>query len=268
MIPAPHPDDAFAYITERLRENPNGYLHQGRMYDVWLPSIVGKYLQAAGHQFPQADLKNDERFEGVWRAFYDAAWRLCCMSILRPTVVWSRYTQVGTPAAGDGYSYTSSGRSWLQSSELLFIPADPGRYLSLLSKEVGRLGKGFAQRAREAAACHQAINYLACCAMSGAAAESALLAVAIAKTGDESKVLKEYAKPNGRRYLAELVFGRQPSTLHQRFVSSAFQLLAYWRDEAAHGQASQISELDAYYSLTALVRLAQFLHSEWGDLTK
>ena len=127
--------------------------------------------------------------------------------------------------------------------ELTYIPADPSRYVSLLSKEISRLGLGFAQRAREAAACHQAGNYIAGCAMCGAAAESALLAVAIAKVGDEAKVLKQYARTNGRLALIKTVFGKKPDNLQQRFMQSAVHLLLYWRDESAHGRTSGISNL-------------------------
>ena len=102
------------------------------------------------------------------------------------------------PAAGNGYSYTSHGLVWIKTSDLLFVPSDPARYLALLSKEAERLGEGFAQLAREAAACHQTGNHLACCAMCGAAAESAILQTAIAKVGDEDKVLEQYLTSNGR----------------------------------------------------------------------
>jgi hypothetical protein len=58
----------------------------------------------------------------------------------------------------------------------------------VLQPFIGRFGDGFAQRAAEASRCHRTTNYLACCVMAGAAAESILLAVAIAKmAGDEGK---------------------------------------------------------------------------------
>ena len=172
------------------------------------------------------------------------------------------------PAAGDGYSYTSQGRAWLKTSDLMFVPADPGRYLTVLSREADRLGPGFARRAHEAASCHQTGNNLACCAMCGAAAESAILQAAVAKLGDENKVLKKYVEPTGRRQVMELVFGAKPSNLEERFINSAFSLLAHWRDETAHGQISTVSEIEAYHSLTTLVRFAQFLFTNWDSLMK
>ncbi|WP_423963503.1 hypothetical protein [Candidatus Binatus sp.] len=270
MIPAPNPDDAFAFLVERLREAPERFQNQAgtAMYDIWMPHVIQNYLQAKGLKLSSGDFKFDPQLEGVSRAFYDAAWWLCRMGVLRPTVTWTAFTGIGQPAAGDGYSFTSSGRAWVTSSELTYIPADPSRYVSLLSKEISRLGLGFAQRAREAAACHQAGNYIAGCAMCGAAAESALLAVAIAKVGDEAKVLKQYARTNGRLALIKTVFGKKPDNLQQRFMQSAVHLLLYWRDESAHGRTSGISELETYHALTLLLRLAGYFFDEWNRLTK
>jgi hypothetical protein len=230
---------------------------------------VWQYLLTVGYPpNRQGEFQQDSQLEDIWRAFYDAAWRLCRLGILRLTVSWARYTGVGMPAAGNGYSYTSHGLLWLRTSDLLFVPSDPARYLALLSKEAERLGGGFAQRAREAAACHQTGNHLACCAMCGAAAESAILQTAIAKVGDEDKVLEEYLTSNGRRRVMEVIFSASPSKLQEKFISSAANLLFYWRDETAHGQISTVSEIEAFHSLTTLVRFAQFLFGNWESLTK
>jgi hypothetical protein len=172
------------------------------------------------------------------------------------------------PAAGNGYSYTAQARAWLETSDLLFVPSDPARYVALLSRETDRLGPGFAQRAREAAACHQTGNYLACCAMCGAAAESGILQTAITKVGNEEKVLQVYVRPNGRRQVLEMIFGKSPSKLEEKFINSAVSLLFYWRDETAHGQLSTVSEIEAFHSLTMLVRFAQFLFQNWESFTK
>jgi hypothetical protein len=101
--------------------------------------------------------------------------------------------------------------------------------------------------------------------MCGAAAESAILQTAIAKTGDEKKVLDVYVKPNGRRRVMEMIFGASPSKLEDKFINSATSLLFYWRDETAHGSISTVSEIEAFHSLTMLVRLAQFLFQMGGN---
>ncbi len=263
-----HADEALAFIVQNLKHNPDAYRDSGGdAYDVWLPTAVWQFL--VSREYPrirQAEYRMDQNLKGVWRAFYDACWRLCRMGVFRPSASWSAVYRQGS-ATEDGYSYTEQGREWLKSSDMILIPSDPARYTNLLAKEAVLLGTGFLQRAREAASCHQTQNYLACCAMCGAAAESTVLAAAVAKLGDEARVLREYARPNGRRKVLKMIFGSEPSELNRGFVSSAFNLLAYWRDEAAHGQVSSITELDAFHALTTLLRLAQFVFSNWAALT-
>jgi hypothetical protein len=74
MFPAPHVDDAFVFVVEKLRSDPNGYIdpNSGR-YDVWLPGLVWKYLLTAGYpQQHQIEYQEDSELKDIWRAFYDA----------------------------------------------------------------------------------------------------------------------------------------------------------------------------------------------------
>jgi hypothetical protein len=103
--------------------------------------------------------------------------------------------------------------------------------------------------------------------MCGAAAESVLLAIAIAKAGDRDRVLAEYKASTGRRRILNTVIGQAPQELARPF-ESMMGLLSYWRDDAAHGLDSTITELEAHEALTRLVRLAQFASDRWEDLTK
>ena len=57
--------------------------------------------------------------------------------------------------------------------------------------------------------CYTAGAYQACCAMVGAATESALLRVAIEKDGDEEAVIREYRSASGRRKLENLAPARR-----------------------------------------------------------
>ena len=100
--------------------------------------------------------------------------------------------------------------------------------------------------------------------MCGAAAESAILQTAIAKVGDEDKVLEQYLTSNGRGRVMEMIFGASPSKLQEKFISSAANLLFYWRDETAHGQISTVSEIEAFHSLTTLFGSPSFF-SEIGN---
>jgi hypothetical protein len=128
-----------------------------------------------------------------------------------------------------------------------------------------RYGPGFVQRANEAIRCHRAGLYLATCVMAGAAAESILLAVAIAKVGDEANVLKEYSSGRGR--VTKSVTTGLPEPLARAFTSALY-VLHFWRDDASHGKATTISEVEAYVSLMQLLRLAQFCSDRWAELTK
>jgi hypothetical protein len=167
--------------------------------------------------------------------------------------------------SGDGYSITEFGRDWLANPERR-VAGDPSRMSEIFASFEKFYGPGFAQRANEAIRCHRTGNYLATCVMAGAAAESILLAIAVAKTGDEPKVLKDYASAGGRGRVTKLVVTGLSGSV-QRTFEAALQVLHYWRDDAAHGMATTIIEVEAYASLTQLLRLAQFCSDRWAELT-
>jgi hypothetical protein len=102
--------------------------------------------------------------------------------------------------------------------------------------------------------------------MCGAAAESILLALAIAKTGDEAEVLKTYNSRSGRSSLVRILTGQVAEPVRRRFTTYS-ELLNYWRDDAAHGVASDMSDAHAEESLATLLRLAQFSADHLSDLT-
>lgn len=102
--------------------------------------------------------------------------------------------------------------------------------------------------------------------MCGAAAESIVLAIAIAKTGDEGAVLKTYLAAHGRKRTIDGIIHGARTGIADAF-KAATDLLSYWRDEAAHGTASDISEIEAHTALGRLVRFAQFASDNWTELT-
>ena len=147
--------------------------------------------------------------------FFDAAWYLCRIGVLRPGPAAPSGGLLGG-ATGDGYTVTEHGKTWLASHKDR-PPADPSRLAQILQPFGAGFGPGYLQRTEEASACYRTMNYLACCAMAGAAAESILLAVAIAKTGDEDKMLKTYRAAGGRRDLTRLVAASVAPTVATRF---------------------------------------------------
>ena len=129
-----------------------------------------------------------------------------------------------------------------------------------------RFGGGYAQRATEAVKTYRTGNYLAACVMSGAAAESILLALATTKIGDEAKVLVEYNTTGGRRRLTKRVSNNVSSALATQ-LEAALQPLGHRHDGAGHATMTTVSEVEALIGLTDLLRLAQFVHDHWAELT-
>ena len=162
----------------------------------------------------------------------------------------------------DVYCLTAAGIAWLKTAPSSYFPTAAGRYAQALRNYQGKFGDGFLQRAHEAAKCYQSAAWLACCAMCGAAAESALLAVAIRKVGNDQPAMRKYSDRDGRREIARLIFETATTQLRNQF-DAAFNILSYWRDDAAHGRASTISELEAYDAFGRLLRLAAFASDNW-----
>ncbi len=136
----------------------------------------------------------------------------------------------------------------------------------MVAKFQDKLGKGHLQRSQEAVRCHFAGAYLACCAMAGAAAESIMLALAVAKSGDEAGTLRDYRAARGRSKIESIIVQGQNEVLRRTFLNLT-DLVKYWRDEASHGLWSEMSEFEAYEALARLLRLAHFARDHWDTLT-
>jgi hypothetical protein len=176
-------------------------------------------------------------------------------------------SSLGYGFQGDGFSLTEFGRGWVQTAAQ-HPPSDPSRFSEVLQLFIGRFGEGFAQRAEEASRYYRTTNYLACRVMAGAAAESILLAVAIAKmAGDEAKVLKEYRGAHGRKKITDRVTDGLRQGLAEQFVMAAADILKFWRDEVAHGTRATITAVEAQFCLAHLLRFAQLATDNWGTLT-
>jgi hypothetical protein len=258
-------DDAMAFLVDYVKQpRPStGYSSFG--YDVYLPNVVATYvieIERSTEHFSM--IYNGARSKQLSPLFYEAAWELSRRGILRPGV-----RQFGGQPDGssEGYSLTTRGRDWLQNvAGDVLVLLEPTRLGQTFQSLAGRLGPGFLQRANEASRCHAFGLNLACCAMCGAAAESILLAIAIAKSTQEDATMRLYRSSQGRRKVTDLVVGAARKEIADPF-RSATGLLSYWRDDAAHGAASRISEIEAHEALSRLLRFAQFANDNWADLT-
>lgn len=253
-------DDATALLLKFLK-NPEYGMKSKFGYDFYVPNLLSHYLERQGIKGHE----NEQKLREYMPAFYAAAWELCRRGIIRPGV--REYGAQATDAgnAGDGYSLTPFGRRWLEESEKDdFIPTEPGRFAEMLEPYKIRFGPGFHERAQEAIRCYGAHAYLACCAMCGASAESIVLATAIAKDNEEN-ILKIYASASGRHRIENILVGKARKQIQNEYKGYT-SLLKYWRDEAAHGHASEIKDNEAYTSLALLLRFAAFVNNSWEEL--
>jgi hypothetical protein len=268
-----HIDDAIEHLVGYLRDEitkpqprtPVTAPENKYGCDLWLPIVVRNFWHRRDPTFTPGNRFHQEAY---YRPFYDAAWELCRIGVLRPGVIAPMgENTVGWGFQGDGFSLTEFGRGWVRTAAQ-HPPSDPSRFSEVLQPFIGRFGDGFAQRAAEASRCHRTTNYLACCVMAGAAAESILLAVAIAKmAGHEGKVLAEYRGPRGRKKITDRITGGLRQGLAEQFVMTS-GILSFWRDEAAHGTRTTITEGEAQASLAQLLRFAQLTADNWAVLTE
>lgn len=204
-----HEEDALLVIVDWLRRNRPGnrteYSHYG--YDLFIPTLIKWYLRTRS---PRPEMFEENRqLEELFPVFADAAWALWRRGILRPGVHEHGAQVIPEGSGGSGFSITNFGRKWLaEEQEDTFVPTEPERFGELLNQFHNRFGSGFHERAQQAVVCYGAHAYLACCAMCGAAAESILLATAIAKIDDEKKVLSIYATARGRLKIENEVIGQ------------------------------------------------------------
>lgn len=275
-----HADDALNFLISALAKlvDPEIKRAQTRQQraqgsDIWILFVAAEYWGARGKSI--INLSQDEQ-EPLVAPFYDAAWTLCRRGVLRPGAavpggqVGQQIGQLHCAAAfyGDGYSLTGWGRDWVRKTAAgrIIMPQDGSRITEVLQQLRNRFGDGYTQRAGEAVSDWSTGNYLSACVMAGAAAESILLATAIAKTKDEPKVMSEYHRASGRRHVINLVTGNTGKAIQDQF-NSALGILSYWRDDAGHGMASTIGEIEAYEAISRLLRLAQFTNDNWTALT-
>lgn len=248
-------DEAIAILLDLLR---NGRA-VGYGYDLF--ARTGAQL-AAQQRYPREPFI-EGRVQELSPIFYEAAWELCRRGIVRPGV-----RRAGEQAVEEGgYSLTVAGRAALANLDTATILiAQPGSLAATFNGYRQLFGDGFHQRAMEAIRCRNAEAWLACCAMVGAAAESVLLAIAIAKEGDEERVLRVYRGNRGRQAVLNMIIG-QADTQRRNTLTTFAGIVSLWRDDAAHGRASPIDTSNADEALRQLLHLCQWVAREWDNLT-
>lgn len=255
-------EEAFEFLVKELaRIPPNISRHAlaaTRYAHLYLPPVVEQFWRNRA-PMGAADLTDDQ-----FIIFYDALWELARIGVLRPGRVAPRNQETANDF-GDHWTITKVGFEWLASaSQRPFL--DMSRMSEVLTGFAPRFGPGYGQRAVEAVRTYRTANYLSSCTMAGAAAESILLAAAIAKNGNEGKILEMYEAAGGRARVTKYLTGQATNAVQRQF-EAALQILNYWRDDASHGQQTTIAEVQAYAAISELLRVAQFTSDHWDGLT-
>jgi hypothetical protein len=248
-------DEAIAILVELLRDNRAG------QYGYDLYARVG--AESLARRLYPNEHYLDQQIRELSPIFYEAAWELCRRGIVRPGI-----RSAGEQAVEEGgYSLTVAGRAALQHLDAATILlAQPGSLAATFAGYRDRFGTGFHQRAMEAIKCRNAEAWLGSCAMTGAAAESILLAVAIAKLGDEEQVLRTYRQARGRQQVLNMIVG-QANQATRNALSTFAGIISLWRDDASHGQESPIETANADEALRQLLHMCQWVNREWDNLT-
>jgi hypothetical protein len=255
-------DDGMSAILDQIRTARSMVGNHG--FDVYLPKVCNIYAIQRGMVLA-GDRDVDRVGAQLWPTFSAAGWELCRRGILRPGA--KEKPAFNSSSSQLGYSITPAGEAWLAAADpQYFVPSDPSRWAAMLASFSAKFGPGFAQRAEEAVKCYNALAYLACCTMCGAAAESILLALAIAQRGNPDAVVRDYRAGGGRGRVEKALLGQVGEPTKSRF-HTFMDLLGYWRDDSSHGIRIGIGDPEAFDALSRLLRVAHFATEHWTVLT-
>ncbi|MDA1209245.1 MAG: hypothetical protein O2904_04425 [bacterium] len=236
-------------------------------YDVHADRAVREYLIELGCTADEINKRLANQFVAL---FADAAWELVRLGVLRlgaKNNFWNAQILHNGNTDNFGFSLTEYGKEWLEKYDQEdFVPIEPNAFGKLIEKYGTKFGTGFLERAAEANKCYRTGAYNACTAMCGAAAESIILNLVIAKDGNEENVIKDYKSAGGREKMKNILLGAKATRIKQH-LNGLFDLLSYWRDESAHGIAMRHDEYEAQSSIHLLIKYAKFAESNYKELT-
>jgi hypothetical protein len=256
-------DDAMSYLIQWLRQGRRPESTQYG-YDVYIPNVIRDFLVERGRSADE--ISSSSELSSLSPYFLAAAWEIARRGIIRPGVRSIGEQAPSDGAVGAGFSITPFGHTWLSESDGDgYVPTEPGRFSRMIQPYSSRFGAEFQQRAQEAARCYGAHAHVACCAMCSAASESILISTAIARHGEEA-VLAVYRSGRGRARVENMVIRQAPDDLAREFRGFR-TLLKHWRDSATHGAPAHIGDNEAYMSLAYMLRFAQFVDTNWTELT-
>lgn len=257
-LPKLSEDEAYSAIVTYLRTIATA---GSRME---LGEVIRAYLDEIRPAHTLGAMKFDSRTNA--EPFIVAAWRLSRHGIIAPASTYIELKYTNYVEAGNKFIVTEYGAEWIKGlSDYDTPPNEYGHFSQLLARHDSKLGKGYQARSQEALRSYRSQNYLACCAMCGAAAESITLALAIAKKGNEQEMLKMYGSSGGRSKIENFLIANQDGHI-TRNLPNYTTLLNDWRDISAHGDTPIVGEEEAFTALLLLLRYAKFAEERWDRI--
>jgi hypothetical protein len=198
--------------------------------------------------------------------FVDAAWELSRRGVIYPAMLFPPKEVVRFE--GTEFRLSSWGMEWVRLTvgSDVPLPHEFGRFSEHLRKYDSKLGPVYHNRSQEALTCYRAGAHLAACTMAGAAAEAILLKLASSYLNDAGQVGSTYRRRDGRTLLLRQLTSKRPKPV-QVAIESFSEVIAYWRDDAAHASDAPIDEPEAFTTLLILLRFAIFADNRWSELT-
>jgi hypothetical protein len=263
-VAPPTETEALDCLVRQLRDSKTQKFGSER-YDVQLANVVETYVRI---NYPAPLGSNPQQWvseisQRLFGPFGAAAWGLCRLGVIHPgpkylDVFGSSFKESG------GYCLTDFGRRWLAETPPS-LPPSVGKMTDMLLGAGSNFGDAYKLRTQDAVLAYNGHAYFACCAMVGAASEAILLTAAVKKLGQE-RAEQLYLGSNGRSKLQKSLLGQQPEQFRTQFDRHT-SLIAYWRDQSAHGHQTGIEEGEAYMALNGLLRFAHFASDNWQSMT-
>lgn len=208
--------------------------------------------------------------------YHRVCWELVSRGVLYPSPTKSspyRYGEFGPVVTGFSYSssfrLTPQGEQWLEEEDGIFncLPTEYGRFSQFLQSYTEKFGDGYEARSREAVSCYRHRLFLSCCVMCGASTESIILRIRIEQSGDPEQVVADYSAKNGlEKLLVALKHNQDGKTVKK--MEDIRELISYWRNSSAHGESSNLGEVEAFTALLLLLRFAHYVDQHWTALTE
>ncbi|MCT4552926.1 MAG: hypothetical protein N4A44_04625 [Alphaproteobacteria bacterium] len=264
-------DECVDFIIEMIQSGViNISTNRNCGFDLWLPYLVKWYCNNNGITLSQSPATQYRELKFLYPQFLDALWLLTNKGILRPneTSIVSSYQSVNSNTLNHGYSLTSMGKKWFENKDdILFITTS--KFSKIFGEFKELFGNAFYQRSLEAINTYEQNFYTASCVMTGSASEAILLAIASKKTKTEklNRAIEIYSNTGKLKEIRDCTLGRTDKNIQDMYEALSFYIKKF-RDNAAHGEETIISESEAYLSILNLYKLSSLIKDNWDNIIR